>query len=91
MIQLTDTLQWDETVGYEGQSNEVKNFIQNVIASYDRTSEKEPIPNGSLFRPISYSYELADAVINQSFEYAEPASGAGWAAVKSENIECYGK
>lgn len=91
MIQLTNTLQWDETIGYEGQSNEVKNFIQNVIASYDRTSEKEPIPNSSLFRPLSYSYELENAVVKQSFEYAEPASGAGWAAVKSEKIECYGK
>ena len=91
MIQLTDTLQWDESTGYEGQSNEVKNFIQNVIASYDRTSEKEPIPNSSLFRALSYSYDVGNAVIKQSFEYMEPASGAGWAAVKSEKIECYGK
>lgn len=91
MIQLTDTLQWDELAGYEGQSNEVKNFIQNVIASYDRTSEKEPIPNSSLFRALSYSYDVGNAVIKQSFEYMEPASGAGWAAVKSEKIECYGK
>ena len=91
MIQLTETLQWDESIGYEGQSNEVKNFIQNVIASYDRTSEKEAIPNSSLFRPLTYSYDVGVAIIKQSFEYVESASGAGWAAVKTEKIECYGK
>jgi hypothetical protein len=91
MIQLNKSLMWDDTTNFEGQSNEVKNFIQNVIASYDRTSIKEPIPNSSLFRPLSYLYEVENAIVKQSFEYVEPVNSAGWASVKSEKIECYGK
>jgi hypothetical protein len=91
MIQLAENITWDKSLPFEQQSGEVINFVNNVISSYDRTTIKEAIPNSQLFRPLSYNYELENAIIKQSFDYVEPVNGAGWAAVELEKIECYGK
>lgn len=91
MIKLTETLFWDESVNYEGQSNEVKNFVQNIISSYDKTTEKEPIPNSPFFRVLKARYAGAGFEVVETFDYQETASMAGWSAVKNHKIECYAK
>lgn len=91
MIQLTDTLQWDETLDFEGQTNEVKNFVSNVIQTENRTTEKEAIPNSSLSRPLAITYELANATIVEQFTYRNAVNSDGWAEILTYKIECYAK
>lgn len=91
MIKLTETLSWDDSVNYEDQSNEVKNFVQNVISSYDKATDKEAIPNSPFFRVLKAMYNGVGFQIVEIFEYQETANASGWAAVKNYKIDCYVK
>lgn len=91
MIQLTDTLFWDESLIYDKQSNEVKNFIQNVIDTYDKATTKEAIPNSSLNRILTATYEDISFKIIERFEYIYNSNSDSWSALKSHKIECYAK
>ena len=91
MIQLTNTLFWDDSLTYDNQKNEVKNFIQNVIDTYDRVTTKEAIPNSSLYRPKSIRYELDNVTIIELYSYRNPVLSDGWADVLTHKIDCYAK
>ena len=91
MIQLTDTLQWDGTKEFYEQLPEVQNFISNVIATYDKTTTKEAIPNSPFFRVLTANYDSDGFTVVEKFEYQEPVSGSGWAAIKSRKVNCYAK
>ena len=91
MIQLTNTLYWDENTDFDGQSNEVKNFVQNVIQTYDKVTEREAIPASPFYRVLKAAYTGLTFEIVEKFEYMEPTNSAGWAAVKNYKIECYAK
>lgn len=90
MIQLTDNIQWDESKSYKEQSNECKNFVQNVILTYDKVTTKESITMSELFRVLTATYKLSNGVnIVESFTYANSADDAGWAEIETYKIECY--
>ena len=91
MIQLIDSLSWDESTDFERQSNEVKNFVQNVIQTYDKITEKEAIPASPFCRVLKAIYEGVTFKIVEKFEYMEPANSAGWRLLKCIKIECYAK
>ena len=91
MIQLTESIFWDESTDFDGQSNEVKNFVQNIIQTYDKTTEKEAIPDSPFFRVLKAAYAGSAFEIVETFKYMEPVNSAGWAAVETYKIECYAK
>lgn len=91
MIQLTDSLSWDESTDFDRQSNEVKNFVQNVIQTYDKVTEKEAIPASPFFRVLKATYAGLTFEVVEKFEYIDSANSAGWAAIETYKIECYAK
>lgn len=91
MIQLTDTLFWDESLTYDEQSNEVKSFVQNVINTYNTTTTKQPISNSHFNRKLSATYEGATFRIVEDFKYKNDVKNAGWLELKSYKITCYAK
>lgn len=91
MKQLTNNIQWDESKAYEEQSNDCKNFVQNVIQTYDKVSEKEAIPMSDLYRITKAIYTLSnDVKITETYTYSNPVINAGWNELKSHKIECNG-
>lgn len=91
MIQLTDTLFWDSNLSYDNQTNEVKNFVQNVINTYDKITTKEPITNSSLNRILTATYNSDTFAIIEEFEYENEVNSDAWAALKTYKILCNGK
>lgn len=82
MIALTDTIQWDENLEYESQSNECKDYIQNVINNSTRTVEFEDIPMSSRKRKtMAYFTAESGAVICEETKYKNDKSDAGWAEI----------
>ena len=91
MIQLTSSLQWDSSKLFGEQEPEVQNYINNVIATFDKQTTKEAIHNSDFYRVLTARYLGNGYVVEESFEYIEPVNGSGWNAIKSIRINCYAK
>lgn len=91
MIQLTDTLYWDESLLFNEQSNEVKNYVSNLIENTNRVVESEDIPRSNHKRKTKCEYICqSGAIIAEIFKYKNKSVDSGWLEIKTHTIECYG-
>lgn len=64
MIQLTDTLNYDEALTFEEQSEEVRKFMTELTtsSSYVRENDERGLP-------LLYQYETTNAYVQVNFSY----------------------
>lgn len=85
MIQIDTNLFYDESLGFDNQSMEVNSFILELMSNTPDYVEEEVI-SGDIKRPIKLEWNSKNSFnykITEVFEYLNPVSAPGWAALRS--------